>query len=333
MDRTERLFNLVLALTSTAQPIPRESLRSIIPGYAESASDSAFERMFERDKDDLRSLGIPIETVTTPHKEVLGYLIPRDDYRLPPMQFTAEQWALLGVAARAWSQAAIADPARTALRKLEAVAGPSQQAGGADVLSWQARPEEGEQWLPMLWGAIRRRCHVAFSYQGLRDSTPMPRTLAPWSVLGRAGGWYLIGFDVDRQATRAFRLSRITGNIAQHGADQAFEIPPHDPGEILQQDHSPHERIDALIAVAAGSGARLRMNARDVSEEHPHGRHPIPEGYDRVRLDARDEATLAAEVAALSDHAMVVSPESLADRVRELLLGVVRAHDDSTEST
>lgn len=333
MERTERLFNLVLALTSAAQPIPRETLRSIIDGYAQSVSDSAFERMFERDKDELRSLGIPIETVTTAEGEVLGYVIPRDDYRLPPIRFTGAQWSLLGVAARAWSEATNAEPARNAIRKLEAagVDDDSYPGGAGEVLSWQVRPEGGEQWLPVLWAAIRQRRPVSFSYRGLRDDEPRQRSIEPWSVIGQGGGWYAIGFDRDRQAPRAFRLSRISGTVEVSSDAGAYSIPDHESRAMIEGSDTGEVVDDVWVAVAVGAGERLRMAADDADGASVRAVMDVPEGFDLVYLRSRDVKSVCSDIASLGENAVVLQPTILADMVRTRLERVARIHGPDIE--
>lgn len=328
MDRTERLFNLVLALTSTAQPLPRETLRSIVAGYAASASDSAFERMFERDKDELRSLGIPIETVTTSEGEVLGYLIPRDDYRLPPIHFTGAQWSLLGIAARAWSEALNGEQARSAVRKLEASGNVSGVPAGhtTELVSWQVRPEQGEQWLPTLWGAIRRRHRVLFDYLGLRDRAPVARTVEPWSVIGRRGGWYLIGFDIDRGESRAFRLSRITGTVQSAAQPERYDIPEHDADTILNGSDTNAATVRAWIAVASGAGERLRLNAVQAPMNPAPAMEYNREGFELLSIEGPDTTTLCADIASLGDQAIVLNPPEIAVMVRNHLDRVLLAH-------
>ena len=90
-DRTERLLNLVLALLGSRVPVDRARIRDVVPGYAESASDEAFERMFERDKEELRSMGVPIETVVNASGEVDGYRIDQRAYQMPELRFTAAE--------------------------------------------------------------------------------------------------------------------------------------------------------------------------------------------------------------------------------------------------
>lgn len=327
MDRTERLLNLVLCLLSATGPVDRETIRRVVVGYDPNSSSAAFERMFERDKDELRAMGIPLETVSTTEGEVLGYRIPRDDYRLPPISFTGEQWALLGLAARAWSQASMGQQARTALRKLEGSGSGTDTGKPSEVIDWHSRPEAGEQWLAVLWQAIRLRQSVSYDYLGLRDREPAHRRVEPWSILGRHGGWYLIGHDLDRGSPRSFRLSRIVGDITVSAEAGTYTIPPHQPGEMLGSMIDDSEVIDAWIAIAPGSGGRLRMSAGSPQTPPEHVPAHAPESFDVVRLVDRSIETVSAEVTELGDHAYVLHPEDLRDRVVDGLRRVLETHE------
>ena len=61
-SKIERLMNLVIALLSTRGYLSAERIRASVAGYADCPTDEAFSRMFERDKAELRDLGIPLET-------------------------------------------------------------------------------------------------------------------------------------------------------------------------------------------------------------------------------------------------------------------------------
>jgi len=113
----------VFVLLASRRGVTRARLRDVVPAYAASPNDEAFERMFERDKEELRSLGVPIETVLLDvlHEDDIGYRIDPDTYELPEVSFTGDEMVALGLAARAWSRAGLAGPARDALRKLEAL--------------------------------------------------------------------------------------------------------------------------------------------------------------------------------------------------------------------
>lgn len=97
--KAERLMNLALCLLGTRRPLSKRELRESVEAYLEAGSDDSFNRMFERDKDDLRELGLVIETVESLDGEI-GYLARRDSNRLPPITLDAEEAAALGLAAK-----------------------------------------------------------------------------------------------------------------------------------------------------------------------------------------------------------------------------------------
>lgn len=122
--KAERLMNLALCLLGTRRPLSKRELRGSIEAYVEafglgdggpSSADDSFNRMFERDKDDLRELGLVIETVENLDGEI-GYLARRDSNRLPPVQLDAEEAAALGLAAKVWQQARLAGAASAPCR-------------------------------------------------------------------------------------------------------------------------------------------------------------------------------------------------------------------------
>ena len=120
--KTERLLNLVIALLSTRMPLSKARIRAAVPQYHGTASDEAFDRMFERDKDELRELGIPLVTsvIDPVFDDELGYRIDKREYALPEISFEPDEVAALSLAARTWTRASLAGPAASGLRKLRA---------------------------------------------------------------------------------------------------------------------------------------------------------------------------------------------------------------------
>ena len=117
--KTERLLGLVVCLLSTRRYLTADQIRQAVPGYPEQ--DDLFKRMFERDKEDLRELGIPLETgVNHPFDDDPGYRIRRQAYELPELRLEADEAAVLGLAARVWQRAALEGAAAGALLKLRA---------------------------------------------------------------------------------------------------------------------------------------------------------------------------------------------------------------------
>lgn len=314
-DRTERLLNLVLCLLGVRRAVSRASIREAVPGYADSASDDAFERMFERDKDELRAMGIPIETVMSPDGEVEGYRIRSDEYSMPAIAFTGAELAVLGIAAQAWSDAVLGNVAQGALRKIEAVAGERSTAADLGV-RLTARPSAGDHLLPILWEAIRSLRVVRFDYRGLRDSEAAVRTLEPWGTARVRGAWFVAGHDRDRADTRVFRLSRIRGDMSFASGPESFEaVRESDVRAIIERLADDEPSATAAVEVTSG-GARLRMRA-----EHPDARV--------LRVPYSDVQQLVGDVAELGADARVVEPDELRDAVRTALEAVVAAHEDS----
>src|SRR3984885_344080 len=171
--KTERLLGLVVCLLSTGRYLTAEQIRSAVPGYPEQ--DDLFKRMFERDKEDLRELGVPLETgVNHPFDEEPGYRIRRQAYELPELRLEADEAAVLGLAARVWQHAALAGAAAGALLKLRAAgidaAGPDAERGGGASAASDLEPRLGtpEPAFGPLWEAVRDRRPVTFSYRAAR---------------------------------------------------------------------------------------------------------------------------------------------------------------------
>ncbi|MGH2687534.1 MAG: helix-turn-helix transcriptional regulator, partial [Actinomycetota bacterium] len=99
MRKAERLLNLVAMLLETSRPVTAQQIRETIPGY-DQGNWETFKRMFERDKDELREMGIPLELVATDAWEVEeGYRIPKDRYYLPELRLEEDEMAALVLAA------------------------------------------------------------------------------------------------------------------------------------------------------------------------------------------------------------------------------------------
>jgi proteasome accessory factor B len=117
--KTERLLGLVVCLLSSERYLTAVQIRAAVPGYPESFE--AFKRMFERDKEELRELGIPLETGSnSAFDEEPGYRIPRQAYVLPEIRLEPDEAAVLSLATRVWRQAELAGAAAGALLKLRA---------------------------------------------------------------------------------------------------------------------------------------------------------------------------------------------------------------------
>lgn len=306
--RAERLVNLVICLLSTRQFITAERIRDAVPGYepadGDPSTDEAFKRMFERDKAELRELGIPLETGRNSSFDPdEGYRISRRDYELPPIEFDAAEAAAIGLAARLWQSATLGEPARTALMKLRA-AGTDLHAAGAPG----AVPhiDAGDPALPVLLEAARTSRPVAFDYLKSGSETAQRRTLEPWGVLSWRRRWYVAGLDRDRGEGRSFRLSRIVGKVEFAGRAGAFERPGSVDLIEMVIGRSPEDTRVAHVRVS-GSGAGL---LRRLADDDTNG---------VLTIHFTDTEWLARTVTASGAAAVVLDPPDLVDAVRTRL--------------
>ena len=112
--KTERLTALALLLLSTRRPLTKEQIGQFVGEY-DTSDRVAFERQFERDKNELRDLGLDIETVAASDPENAAYIADLAGSFLPATTFTADEKLLLGMAAGLWSDAEWGRASRTAL--------------------------------------------------------------------------------------------------------------------------------------------------------------------------------------------------------------------------
>ncbi len=319
IDRTERLLNLVVCLMSTQYPVSRERIVEMIPGYGQAPSVSALERMFERDKDELRALGIPIETVLDASGDVEGYRIPSDRYRMEPISFTADERAALAVAARVWQEAVLGPLANQAVRKIQAVSpGPDIDITHMPIAHLNA----SDAAVLAAMRAIRGQRRIRMEYRGPQDDAPKSRELDPWGIVAHEGAWYLVGFDHDRQEPRVFRTSRIVGSVQVTAQEHTHPRP--DTEDIRKRVRREPEETDvsAVVRVRASAGGALRLMA---SEPPP----PFEDADITIRAATQD--LLVAEICAAGAAVQVLAPDSIRDAVRNGLAAAASAHSRSAE--
>ncbi|WP_114906413.1 helix-turn-helix transcriptional regulator [Ornithinimicrobium murale] len=314
--KTERLLNLVIALLYTRQPMSKSRLRTAVPQYAES-SDEAFDRMFERDKDELRDLGIPLRTeVIDPlFDDETGYRIDRREYALPEISFEPDELAVVGVASRAWSQASLAGPAAQALRKLEAsgLARDSESVAGVEPLLHTKEPA-----FDATRDAVLARREVTFDYRRGAAGKVTERHVQPWALTSWHGRWYLTGHDLDREAPRVFRLDRVESTVRASGRSGAYQVPAdHDPRAMITSSTRDGEgATTARVALRPGTGHQIRRRGQLLEERGPHN-------WDVIELRAGSLWPVIEEVSGLGPDAIALTPPELVTGVRQSLEAVL----------
>jgi proteasome accessory factor B len=299
--KAERLLNLIAFLLETDRLITPHQIQDTVPGYADQSWE-AFKRMFERDKEALREVGIPLEVAPMAGlgEPEEGYRIPKDRYYLPELDLAAEELASLWLAA---GLVRLQDPtaARTALLKLAGELPPEVERAR---LSWlSADLGLAVPGLPRAFEAVAERRTITFDYRG--RSGVQTRTLDPYGLVHRKGTWYLVGHDHDRGENRSFRLDRVSGDIqfrgkGGQGADfvapegfrpqEALEVPPfvgRDVGRDVGREEG-LQAVDALVRFDAST-------AWWIERTHPW-----------LRLDWEGDGTASAQVP-VSDNAGFIS--------------------------
>ena len=309
--RTERLLNLVIALLSTRRGFTKHELFEEIELYGEASTPEAREKLFDRDKAFLREQGIPVESYSDePLFEGTAtqrYRIRQDAYRLPGVQFTSEESAVLALAARMWDQASLGSAAARALRKLQARGVLPEDAG---TIPLQPSIRTNDPHFDEIWRAATTRVPVTFGYRAAGSAASATRRVQPWGMGSRFGHWYLVGYDLDRGAERIFRLSRMEGPVRLRSGSYAVPDDFDIDASLASLDDVFTPR-PATVELRPGAGTGLRLQARSVTAGS--------EGWDRLHLEVRDLDSLAGDTAALGAAAVAVDPPELVSAVRTAL--------------
>lgn len=292
----ERILNLLAFLLTVGRPVTADEIRHTVAGY-EQPTDEAFRRTFERDKDLLRSLGVPLRTTPTDIWEVeLGYIIPSDEYTLEDPGFTDQERSALLLAA----ETVRFEGRRTELAAIFKLGGAADSLPSGPVSADLGHDLES---LGSLFAAVSDRHWVRFAYRS------KPRSVAPYGLVHRFGHWYLVGPEAaDRDLIKVFRVDRMaTITIAEDA--EAFERPSgFDPSSVLADVTEPTPRNVATVhldnEIAAVAMVRWRT-ARVISADEDTSVVEVP--YD-------GEGTLINWILAFDDRAEIVSPTSLRNR-------------------
>ena len=334
--KAERLLNLVIALVNSPRYRSALWIRDKVAGYADAPNDEAFFRTFERDKQELRELGIPVQT---PSNGEDGYRIPPMDFALPVMTFTAAEAAALALAGRLWETTALATAGSGALRKIRDAAagditvgspGVAVPVGGASVHGpevpeiaaatlLQPRVRTGDPAFEPLYAAVRARRAVSFEYRKDPGGGGEVRQLQPWGLVSFRGRWYVVGYDVKRAERRTFRLSRISGPVKNVG--RAGAVHPPDGVDLLAEVAASVERPadrTATVRIRSGRAAGLRRTAMTEQDSGD------VTGWDRVTLPLGSLWDTARRIAGHGPDVIVEEPADLVDATVRLLTGTRR---------
>lgn len=302
MQKIERLLNLIAALLETARLLTAEEIRERVPGYPEK--DASFRRAFERDKEDLREMGVPLQVELVPGTDppVAGYRIPRGEYYLRDPGLEPDELAALNLAAGAVH---LDDAGGLGgLWKLGGVV-----AGEATAPSAPLAELPTDAAVATAFQAVAERRQLTFAYRGEE------RTVDPHRLDFQRGRWYLTGYDHLRGDDRNFRFDRLEGPLAA-GPPEAFERPTRAVAgvEVDAWQLGEGEPVEARLLVDADHAALARhaLGPEVAADDRPDGSVVFT-------VEVMNRSGFRSFVLGFLDHAEVLGPPELRDDLIEWL--------------
>ena len=309
--KIERLINLTIALLATKRYLTKSEIFRTVEGYEGSAETK--ERMFERDKDDLRNLGITIDVGSFDplFSDEAGYRIKSENYQLDLGEITSTEISLLSLAAEAWQGAALEDAAQSAILKLSSIGVPADP---IDIPGLSPKLSNSSTDLVAVTDAIADSNFLHFDYLS-PNLEAQERTIVPIALSNRSGFWYVSGVDQEIQEVRTFRLDRIIGAIEVLKNKSAFEFPADFDFDLVNV--TAPNRV-AVIDVRKGKGHVLRTlseSTKDLGE------------WDQIKVPIHSIQTLAAEILWHGEDVFVHQPSDLREYIVAQLQALVTNHE------
>lgn len=314
----------MLALLATEAGLTKTEILSTVQGYRQrwtQGDNVALERQFERDKDDIRELGVPLETIEEPgatgNNQNLRYRILRGDYELPAdIAFSSEETALLTLAAMVWREGTLSGESRRALLKLRSLGG----AAPVPELDYAPRIRSRDSAFEPLRTALDRSAIVLFDYLKPGDSSPRARRVVPYALVQFQGRWMCSAIDPETNGWRTFLLSRITGDVTV--TTETVDVPSEATAERSLADlEDLWASQTAVVEVEPASDAETRLLKRRGTTRNDDG---------ALTVHWSDRFLLADELASFGPEVHVVAPEEVRRLVVERLRDLLDDHADET---
>ncbi|KAA3642064.1 MAG: WYL domain-containing protein [Armatimonadetes bacterium] len=294
----ERILNLLAFLLTVGRPVTADEIRNTVAGY-EQETDEAFRRTFERDKDLLRSLGVPLTMSAIDIWEVEdGYVIPPDEYAIDDPGLTEEERSALLIAAQAVQFAGQS----TGLSAIFKLGGASPVLNAPNVAADLGHDLDV---LGLLFDSVSSRRVLAFDYSGTS------RRATPYAIAHRLGHWYLAAPEVgDPETVKAFRVDRMT-NPTLVGEPSAFSRPDgFDPADVIPSGD--RETENASLAIVEFDNEVAQIAANQVPDAEVVSR---TDSTTTLRIPVRAEQSFIGWVLGFDDKAVIIEPQGLRDRL------------------
>lgn len=300
-EKTERLINLTLGLLSSKRFLTKSEIFRNVAGY--SGAPETMERMFERDKDELRSMGIEIEVgqIDPLFEDEVGYLIKSSNIQIQPNDFSKDELMLMTIAANIWKESVFAEASQSALMKLASI----DSTIGMNKVSLTSINEDGITFaiFKLILNAISVKKYLRFTYNNSE------RLVAPYALKSLNGYWYLIGEEKNSQI-KVFKIIRIQSQITTDGVLGSFEIPAgFNVNEFLNSENQKNTKL-ATVLIRENRAVTLRNKGKFLSNAN---------GWDKFQLDYEEADDFIRDVLWFGDDVVVQSPDSLKEQIKNML--------------
>ena len=309
--KSERLVNLTIALLATSRWLTKSDIFKAIDGY--SGDVQAQERMFERDKEELRNLGIEIEVGTFDplFEDEVGYRIRPEKYQINIKELSSVQLSLLSAAALSWRSAEVKSQASSVLLKLNAL-GISCDADSLNIFAPVIFSSDEN--LERVLDAIAARKMISFQYRN-SDFSLQERVIEPYGVGTKNGYWYVAGRDLDRKSIRLFRLDRCVALIKEQGKAGSYEV----PGDFLMVNHlSARDRNrSCTLSVRVNRGNEIRKFSALIESS---------EDWDTLLYSYTEDSELMSDLLWHGDDVKVIAPVEIVAQYNSILADIAKLH-------
>ena len=273
----------------------------------------AKERMFERDKEELRNLGIEIEVGSFDplFEDEVGYRIRPEKYQMQTSSLSVNQLSLISLATQMWQGAVLSSKANSALVKLKSLGIESDSEGLA--LTAQSVDVSDEN-LTHIIDAISARRTISFAYTN-RDAVAEDRALEPYGVGTKNGYWYVAGNDLAKKEVRLFRLDRFSSTVKEQGRASSYEIPSDFSMSDLLKSQARNQRC--RLKLRTDKAYSLRRFATAIASE---------DDWDIVDYSYASIDQLLRDLLWHGDDVLLVEPNDLREKVAASLARIESAH-------
>ena len=295
--KSERLINLTMALLASRRYMSKSQIFKSVAGY--TGSPETMERMFERDKNDLRELGLDIEVGTEDplFDDEAGYRINPQRYTFDIGEIDSEELSLLSLAASRWQNSLFSKNGQRAIRKVESIASPHEE---QNLSLPFMRTEIPADHFEVLWEAVESRRIIHFTYHGLNETH---RRVAPYGLGLSDGFWYLIGLDLEKEGIRRFKVVRTDPDLtAEKNINQFVRPIDFNLGQELSMPSDSQEERTATVRLRVGKSQELRSIASLT---------PFDEDWDSALITYTSQTELFEEIARSATSAILVEPIEL----------------------